>query len=142
MEAHARAVCEASRFEFTALRSAVLQTLWAAGTPLGAYELTRRVNLGLTKPLASNSVYRILDFLIHAGLARHIASRQAFVVVPPSQLPDAVLLLCDKCGRCAACEATVLPDLKKLAAAEGFKFERPIIEVAGTCASCVSREAI
>jgi Fur family zinc uptake transcriptional regulator len=72
--------------------------LLKAGAPLKAYALLDRLHDdGLRAPM---TIYRALDGLIERGLARRIASLNAFVALTPeTRKAIGAFVTCTKCGR-------------------------------------------
>jgi Fur family transcriptional regulator, zinc uptake regulator len=76
----------------------VYAQLLDAGEPLKAYDLLDRLHDdGLRAPM---TIYRALDSLIGRGLARRIASLNAFVALTPEmRAAIGAFVTCTKCGR-------------------------------------------
>ena len=137
IEAHARERFREQDLALTDLRATVLRELWESGTPQGAYGLTRLLNAHLPKPLAPNSIYRVLALLHELRLVRRITSQQTFKVVNPGEREDDVLLLCERCGDCmSAGHARIGDELLELASAHEFAPSNRIVEIVGTCGPC------
>lgn len=133
----AEEVCAAKNLQFTALRRRVFSELAAAGTPLGAYDLVER--LGRERRMAPISVYRVLDFLIEAGLIHRIASRNTYLPCYHSHEggDSTVFLVCTRCGGVDEVSAPdVTRELQGTAAATGFRPGGGSVELAGECAEC------
>ncbi len=133
-------LCVARGVQFTELRRRLLETLWVAHEPLGAYEALRRLEGSWGRTLKPTTVYRALDFLLEQGLAVRIESRNAYVpCAHPDQPHTSVFFVCDQCrvtievddsevGRLLKCDATAL----------GFDVRRRVLELQGTCAHCLA----
>ncbi|WP_375459391.1 Fur family transcriptional regulator [uncultured Enterovirga sp.] len=138
----AEEACQARGTQFTPLRRRVFAELAAAREPLGAYDLVER--LGRERRIAPISVYRVLDFLIEAGLIHRIATRNTYLPCHHMHDPHAatVFLVCSRCG---GVDEVTSPDLARgidgTAAASGFKPVGRAVEVEGECATCQTGEA-
>lgn len=121
------------------MRRQVLSVLVASHRSLGAYDIIDIMASDGGKRLAPISVYRALDFLVDAGLAHKLESRNAFVACPHLHGQDehVVFMICDSCGRVEeAVSNDVGRDLAHVAARAGFVPRGQVIEMAGKCAAC------
>ena len=137
--AEAEALCVARGLKLTDLRRQVFEALAAAPGAMGAYDLIDALANKGHRRLAPISVYRALDFLMEAGLAHKIASRNAYVACPHQHGASdvVVFMICDACGRVQ--ESTSTPISKALAeVARGLHFvpAGQVIEMHGRCAGC------
>jgi Fur family zinc uptake transcriptional regulator len=137
LRSHAVAVLAAQGSGLTPLREAVLAELFAAGKPLGAYDLADNLNRRSGGNVAINSVYRILARCLEVGLVRRVESRHAYIVVHYDEVDAAMFLLCDQCG---SATPVVAPEVEAVladrAAASGFQPTTHGVEVAGICRDC------
>jgi Fur family zinc uptake transcriptional regulator len=124
--------------QWTQMRSAVFGALASFDRPASAYDIAEKVSIDQGRRVAANSVYRILDLFVGANLARRVESANAYVANDhPDCLHDCIFLICDNCG-----QATHIDDdritggVRAAATAAGFKADRPVIEVRGTCGDC------
>ena len=137
--AAAQAHCASKGLRLTETRQHVFEALAKSPQAMGAYDLIDALaNLG-HKRLAPISVYRALDFLLEAGLAHKIESRNAFVACPHLHGVDEVVvfMICEQCGRVQ--EATSDAVAKAMASvAKGMHFlpRGQVIEMHGRCAGC------
>lgn len=133
----AEALCRERGVRLTEQRKTVLRLLCVSDKPLSAYELLDRMR-GVAKNPAPPTVYRALDFLLEQGLAHKLKSLHAYVGCTHPDHPHASqFLICDDCGEVAEVEdPAVAESLKAAGKAIGFRTERPIVEVLGTCAQC------
>ncbi|HYN46526.1 MAG TPA: transcriptional repressor [Allosphingosinicella sp.] len=134
----AKATMEKSGEQWTAMRASVFAALASFERPASAYDIAEKVSADLGRRIAANSVYRILDLFVGSNLARRVESANAYVANDhPDCLHDCIFLICDTCG-----QATHLDDdrltggVRNAAKAAGFKADRPVIEVRGTCGEC------
>jgi Fur family zinc uptake transcriptional regulator len=105
--------------------------------PVGAYELLeglRRQVAGAAPP----TVYRALDFLLQQGLAHKLESLHAYIgCTHPEHPHSSQFLICTECGDVMELEDQgIVRSLREAATATGFKAERRVVEVTGTCARC------
>ncbi|MBA3678373.1 MAG: transcriptional repressor [Sphingosinicella sp.] len=134
----AKASMEKSGEQWTEMRAAVFEALASFDKPASAYDIADKVSKDQGRRVAANSVYRILDLLVGANLARKVESANAYVANDhPDCLHDCIFLICDNCG-----QATHLDDdslsggVRDAAKKAGFAPERPVIEVRGRCGDC------
>lgn len=134
------AVCRLKGAQVTPLREAVLEELWSADRPIGAYELRDQVSGRLKRKISAASIYRALDFLSEQGVAARVESRNAYV---PCTHPDhehaCVLFVCNACGASSEIENKKLERLLAADAAElGFVIDHRVVELSGNCADCLA----
>ena len=133
----ADSLCRRRGVRLTAQRRRVLEILYRLNRPVGAYELLdhlkRRVP-GAVPP----TVYRALDFLQTQGLAHKLESLHAYVGCRhPGDAHPGQFLICTDCGRVReVADGGVEHSVGALLDAEGFRPQRRVIEVTGTCARC------
>jgi Fur family transcriptional regulator, zinc uptake regulator len=135
----AEAHCAKLGLRLTDTRRHVFEALASKQQAMGAYDLIDALANRGHKRLAPISVYRALDFLLEAGLAHKIESRNAFVACPHRHSNDdvVVFMICDQCGRVE--EATSNAVSKAMAAvAHGMQFKPrgQVVEMHGRCAGC------
>jgi Fur family zinc uptake transcriptional regulator len=121
------------------MRRQVLAVLVDSHRSLGAYDIIDILASDGGKRLAPISIYRALDFLVDAGLAHKLESRNAFVACPHlhGQGEHVVFMICDACGRVQeAVSNDVSRNLAEVATRYGFRPRGQVIEMAGTCAGC------
>ena len=138
--AAAKSALQRTGEQWTEMRESVFETLAGFEKPASAYDIAEEVSKREGRRVAANSVYRILDLFVSANLVRRVESANAYVTNEhPDCLHDCIFLVCDSCG-----QATHLDDdkvgtnLRDAASAAGFAAVRPVIEVHGRCADCVS----
>jgi Fur family transcriptional regulator, zinc uptake regulator len=137
----AEAHCASLGLRLTDTRRHVYEALANKQQAMGAYDLIDALASRGHKRLAPISVYRALDFLLEAGLAHKIESRNAFVACPHRHNSDdvVVFMICDQCGRVE--EATSSAVSKAMASvAQGMRFKPrgQVVEMHGRCAGCNS----
>jgi len=134
----ATTLCRDRGAPLTEVRRRVLEALWQAHQPLGAYELLPRLEAALGRKFAPPTVYRALEFLVSQGLVARIESRNAFVpCAHPGHPHTCVFFVCDRCGNSVEVEKPALERLLAgYASALGFEIHRKALELQGTCAQC------
>lgn len=140
----AEARCAEQRLKLTPIRREVLQHLANSPAPLGAYELIERMHRDSGRRPAPISVYRVLDFLMEAGLIHRIESRNAFVACAHRHERSdlVVFMICDACGCVSeAPGSTVERDLDSIAKKAGFEPASRVVEMFGRCAHCTGSQA-
>ncbi len=139
----AMSLCSARGVQLTELRRQVLELLWESGRPTGAYELIEALRLRNSRPVGPPTVYRALEFLMSQGLVSKIESRNAYVPCAyPERRRDCLFFICNDCGGSAELEDLRVEQLlAENAAALGYRVTRRVVEVEGTCASCIAAGA-
>lgn len=135
--AQAHRLCRARGVRLTPQREAVLSLVLGADRPLSAYEILEHMPATPRRP-APPTVYRALDFLLEQGLVHRLESLHAFVgCLHPEHPHNGQFLICTDCGKVAElCEPQIDQSLRKAVDASGFRTQRPVVELLGTCASC------
>ena len=133
----AEALCGERGVRLTDQRRTVLQLLCVSDKPLSAYELLDRMR-GSVKNPAPPTVYRALDFLLEQGLAHKLESIHAYIGCSHPDHPHASqFLICADCGEVEEVEDPAIESsLEAAGKAAGFRTERPVVELLGTCAHC------
>jgi Fur family zinc uptake transcriptional regulator len=137
----AERLCQERGVRFTALRRRVLELLCASERPLSAYEILDQLHDG-SRPPAPPTVYRALDFLLEQGLAHKLESLHAYVGCPHPEHPhSSQFLICGDCGEVAEMEdPSIAESLQAAGQTVGFRTQRPVVEVFGTCAQCTAKK--
>jgi Fur family zinc uptake transcriptional regulator len=119
----------------------VLELVLAAERPLSAYAILDRLRDQGLKP-APPMVYRALDFLVEQGLVHKLESIHAFVgCTHPDHPHSSQFLICADCGGVRELESPGIAEcLRSAEETAGFKTERPVVELLGTCAQCALRQ--
>ena len=138
LAAAARTTMERSGEQWTQMRAAVFGALASFDKPASAYDIAEKVSSDQGRRVAANSVYRILDLFVGANLARRVESANAYIANDhPDCLHDCIFLICDNCGQAKHIDDDKLTGgVRAAAKAAGFKTDRPVIEVRGTCGEC------
>lgn len=135
----AEARCAEKRLKLTPIRREVLEHLAASPAPIGAYDLIEKMHRASGRRPAPISVYRVLDFLLEAGLAHRIESRNAYVACAHrhESADLVVFMICDACGCVSeASGAPVQRDLEAIAKGAGFRPATQVVEMFGRCGHC------
>lgn len=135
--ATAEALCGRRGVRLTELRRRVLELVWRAHEPIGAYgvlELLRKENRSAAPP----TVYRALDFLVEQGLVHRVDSLNAYIgCVRPEKPHVCQYLVCRTCGATAELnDGRIASVITRSAAAAGFEVGTQAIEVLGLCDHC------
>ncbi|MFM7404057.1 MAG: Fur family transcriptional regulator [Erythrobacter sp.] len=121
----------------TPFREAVLQEVACSAQPLGAYEISARLSKHAGKPVAPNSVYRVLEVLMACDVVRRVESRHAYCLAPLDQGAGGILLMCEGCGTVETVESRLIENaVNQQISAAHFRPLRKVIEVTGMCQSC------
>lgn len=126
----------------TAPRVRVLAELLAAGRPLTHHDVQRRVGGGeRVDPVDRVTVYRVLDWLVEAGLAHRVAGPDRVFRFAAQDLSHGAHghFRCTHCGRmfCIA-EAAGAGRLLRSILPAGFTGETIELTVSGRCAHCAA----
>jgi Fur family zinc uptake transcriptional regulator len=131
--------CARRGLKLTEMRRQVYDALAAAPGAMGAYDLIDALAAEGRKRLAPVSIYRALDFLLDAGLAHKIASRNAFVACPHRHGAEelVIFLICDACGSISeATSESVVRGLSEIARRSHFQPKGQVVEMHGQCSAC------
>ena len=139
----AMSLCGARGVQLTTLRRQILELLWESGQPTGAYQLIEGLKLRNSRPVGPPTVYRALEFLISQGFVSKIESHNAYVpCAHPERHQDCLFFICGDCGASVELEdARIERLLAENAADLGYRVTRRVVEVEGTCASCIAASA-
>ncbi len=125
--------------QLTRNQSLVFEALIAADAPLGAYGILDALrDDGLRAPL---QVYRALDKLVAEGLVHRLESINAFVACShPHDHRTRVIAfaICGVCGQVSEfSDEAVETRLGSWASDHGFRPDKTVIEIRGTCSDCL-----
>lgn len=137
--ARAQAAFDTLGLRLTPLRRRVLEEIAGSHSAIGAYDILDRLSQQGSRRLAPISVYRALDSLVETGMVHRLESRNAFFACHAAHAGDRrqVVLACETCGAVAEIDmGRAFGEIGDAALASGFKPERILIEVMGTCAAC------
>lgn len=106
---------------------------------MSAYDLMDALrDEGITAP---PTVYRALKRLVEDGSAHRLESLNAYVACThdDDHASDVIFAICNACGHTEEiADSTVLEDVLRRAAAEGFTVESTMFEIKGICRNCVT----
>lgn len=138
----AASLCEERGARFTPLRRRVLEIVWRAHAPIGAYEILQALP-GTGRAAAPPTVYRALEFLLEHGLVHRLDSLNAFMgCAHPERRHVSEFLICTGCERVAELDdARLVSAVEASAGAAGFAVRRLTIELQGLCAACAAEAA-
>ncbi|MDN3576647.1 Fur family transcriptional regulator [Chitinimonas viridis] len=123
--------------KLTDQRREVLALLLSAQGSMKAYDLLAEIQK--QRPTAAPpTVYRALDFLVTAGLAHKLESKNAFVACCDFEHPHhGLMLICDRCHKVTELsDERLAARLAEDAASHGFSVAAQDIEVRGLCRNC------
>lgn len=134
----AASLCAGRGARLTDLRRQVFELVLASHRPIGAYDLVARLGELGGRPVAPQTVYRALDFLIEQGLVHRIASLNAFVGCSRPEVEHAgQFMICTSCNEVAELgDRETVATLVAHAGAQGFAVQSVSVELTGTCAAC------
>ncbi|MGX9393942.1 Fur family transcriptional regulator (plasmid) [Nitrobacteraceae bacterium UC4446_H13] len=136
--ATAEQACRERGVQLTKIRRLVLETLWKAEHPLGAYEIMSVLEHAASRRLSPPTVYRALEFLVEQRFISRIETKNAYVPCSHPDHPHAcVFFICDRCGSSAEVENPAIEYMfDRDAEVLGFRIGRRVVELQGTCATC------
>jgi Fur family transcriptional regulator, zinc uptake regulator len=137
--------CAARGLKLTDQRKDVMRVLAESSKPLGAYDILSLLTMKGYKKLAPVSVYRVLDFLLEAGLVHRLESRNAFILCPHQHTRNeaVVFLICEECGRVEeAMSDAVRSGLAEIARKHDFVLKGQVIELRGQCTACAHQPMV
>ena len=131
--------CATEGLKLTPIRRAVLEALYSTHRPMSAYETIDALAATTGKREAPVTIYRAFDFLLAAGLAHKLESRNAYIACPFHHMSNepVMFLICERCG--GVDETTSEPlarALTGLVQSQGFSPRAQVIEIQGLCAHC------
>lgn len=137
----ASTVCARRGLNLTPVRRRILEIVWRAHEPIGAYDILAELAKERDKA-APPTVYRALEFLIAAGLVHRIDSLNAFIGChEPQQTHVAQFLVCRQCHRVAEVDDPAIQRmLVEQSRAVGFQIEPTSLEIKGLCGDCAAVE--
>lgn len=136
--AAAEQTCRERHVKLTSFRRTVLEALWQANHPLGAYELMSTLERDADRRLSPPTIYRALDFLLQQRFISRIETKNQYVPCSHPDHPHAcVFFICDRCGSSAEVENPEVDSMfDRDAESLGFRIGRRVVELQGTCATC------
>ena len=137
-------LCAARGNKLTALRRQVLELLWERRRPMGAYALIEELSLRHSRRIGPPTIYRALEVLMSQRLVSRLESRNAYVPrTHPERQQDCLFFICSICGMSTELEnPRIVQVLAEDAAALGYRVDRRVVEVEGTCPKCLPADAV
>lgn len=135
-------LCSGNGVQLTALRRDVLSLILSADGPLTAYQLLDQLKK-TRKNAVPPTVYRALDFLLENRLIHRIERLNAFIPCTEADHDHHAVqfLICGQCGTVAEIEdRAVSKALEQAAERKGFHTSAAMVELDGTCATCVTAQ--
>ena len=132
--------CAQAGLRLTAVRRKTLEILVQEHRALGAYEILEKLReegFGSQPPVA----YRAIEFLVKNGFVHKVEKLNAFVACNKPRKPHApTFMICRSCQLVVeTVSSEVSSMLSKSANKLGFRLEKSVVEVEGTCSSCLER---
>ncbi len=122
----------------TGVRREIVLKMAELGTAHTAYQILEAANKKRKSKLSAISLYRTLDFLIEAGFALKLESKNAFELCLKDELPHShLVMICDTCGRAREIEDHELAEaIAQRTRQYGHTLKHHAIELHGTCKAC------
>lgn len=127
----------------TKKRTRILALLMQAQKPISAYELTDLYNASYDEHIIANSVYRILDWLVVAGLAHRLDTVNKFIACDDERCIEqsgfSIFIICKICQITTENHAPEHLQLELLqqVSAEQYSSITPHLELMGICKNCL-----
>lgn len=129
--------CYTRGLNLTPLRRRVLEVLAASSVPVSVTAIAEHLSAP-SKHILPQGLYPTLDFLVEAGLVRHIGLRKAYLCREPDAVGGRALILV-----CIACESVVEIDaepvlecIDRAASVRRFLSGGRAMEIEGRCSVC------
>lgn len=138
----AQADCLRTGLRLTDKRCKVLKILLQADAPLSAYDIADQYKQQIGEPLSAMSAYRMLDFLMQAGLAHKLHTTNQYLACAhiscehEHEIPQ--FLICDQCHSVAevGLRKQLLREMKSSIENTGFMLASQQLELHGLCRNC------
>ncbi|MER2520339.1 MAG: transcriptional repressor [Bdellovibrionales bacterium] len=122
----------------TDVRREIVLKMAELGSPHTAYQILEAANKNRKRKLSPISLYRTLDFLIEAGVALKLESKNVFELCHKDELSHShLVMVCDHCGLMREIEDH---ELAKAIAQKARKYRHILkhhaIEIHGLCKTC------
>ena len=133
----AEQICAQRHQRFTQIRRQVLEIIWQAHKPMGAYAVLEKLSAGKSV-VAPPTVYRALDFLLELGLIHRINSLNAYMgCLDPKTGHQGQFLICRVCSAVLELrEPGIQKLITQVANEQKFVVEQMVCEVLGVCPEC------
>lgn len=138
--------CQQLGERLTPKRERLLTLLLAAEGPKSAYDLINDHEAAYGESPAAMSVYRMLNFLVEAGLVHKLATTNQFLACShiscdhDHEVPQ--FLICDNCQAVeeVGIQRSLMAELKASASRVGFRMGSQQLEVHGLCRRCTTSD--
>ena len=140
--AQAQVECRQTGQRLTEKRCNVLKILLHSDIPLSAYDIADLYRDTFRESLSAMSAYRMLDFLLHAGLAHKLSTTNQYLACAhiscehEHEIPQ--FLICDRCHAVTevGLRKQLLRELKSSIEKTGFMLASQQLELHGLCKKC------
>ncbi len=134
----AEQICARNDARFTPIRKSVLELVCAAKKPLSAYDLLDQLKV-IHKNPQPPTVYRALGFLLQHKLIHKLSTINAYYSCTcPGDQHAVLFLICKDCNQATELiEPDLMLTLHQRITKSGYHEQYPLVEVMGTCPSCV-----
>ncbi len=139
----AQTECRRTGLRLTDKRCNVLKILLQVSEPLSAYDIADHYKSEYGEALSAMSAYRMLDFLLQAGLVHKLETTNQYLACShiacehEHRVPQ--FLICDQCHNVkeVGLRKKLLNELKASIEDTGFKLSSQQLELHGLCADCL-----
>lgn len=134
--------CKQKALRLTRKREQVLRVVLASPQPLSAYEVIDVYQDQYEEALPAMTVYRILNFLLDAGLVHRLETCNQYIACSHITCDHAheptQFLICDQCHQVQelSLSSSTIEELRSNAQQHGFVFQQQQIELHGFCSTC------
>jgi len=130
-------VCNEKNLRLTDIRKRVLELVWQAQGPVGAYTILGQL-IEDGRNAAPTTVYRALDFLLDEGFVHRLSSLNAFIGCAfPGHITLSQFLICNQCSKVDELQSFEISQSIDMSAKERqFQIKNEIIEIQGSCKAC------
>lgn len=134
--------CDHLGVRLTDKRCNVLKILLQVGEPLSAYNVIDQYKQRFKAALSAMSAYRMLDFLLQAGLVHKLETTNQYIACShiacehTHEIPQ--FLICDSCHvvKEVGVRKKLLLELNESIKSTGFALHRQQLELHGFCEAC------
>lgn len=122
----------------TPVRREIIAHMVELGEPRTAYQILAAVNKKRKVKLSPISLYRTLGFLMRAGVALKLESKNAFrLCLHPKSGHSHIMVVCDTCGAVQEIyDQALTKAIVRAAKKHGHVMKHSLIELHGTCRDC------
>ncbi len=136
-------VCNGLGARFTPQRKKILELVWQAHKPIGAYEILAKIG-SKSRPAAPPTIYRALAFLLDHGLIHRISSLNAYIgCIAPEREHHGYFLLCRSCHTVLEIQNSAIDNaIFDSAVQKNFMVQGQMLEVIGLCKLCCENNKV